>query len=315
MNGPDITTPFTEDQKSELYSELASGAETGWDYTVRFASQPFAGGTNNTNPVLRSLNIKNTVPICLNSILCAFCHFFVNLNLSYVVLKDKAHLLLAQLYSPPFATSTNTNDKELAASHNASAENLRGAILDLLWDPSKLAFYDFNLTSNTRNTIFTAAHFYPFWNGIIPSEVLTNETAAFGAFASINMVVNRYNGTFPTTFIESGLQWDAPNAWPPHQYIAIQALRALPANVSTKAVPSASGGSTFSLIPSGQIGIEESQLPGQPLQAGGNSSVADLNALNGTVVNGGNATSGETWSVTLQREMVNRYITSALCSW
>lgn len=244
-----------------------------------------------------------------------FVILFVNLNLSYVVLKDKAHLLLAQLYSPPFATSTNTNDKELAASHNASAENLRGAILDLLWDPSKLAFYDFNLTSNTRNTIFTAAHFYPFWNGIIPSEVLTNESAAFGAFTSINMVVNRYNGTFPTTFIESGLQWDAPNAWPPHQYIAIQALRALPANVSTKAVPPASGGSTFSLIPSGQIGIEESQLPGQPLQAGGNSSVADLNALNGTVVNGGNATSGETWSVTLQREMVNRYITSALCSW
>lgn len=80
VNGPDITTPFTEDQKSELYSELASGAETGWDYTVRFASQPFAGGTNNTNPVLRSLNIKNTVPICLNSILCAFCHFVCQLE-------------------------------------------------------------------------------------------------------------------------------------------------------------------------------------------------------------------------------------------
>lgn len=69
-NGPDITTPLNESQKEELYSELASGAETGWDYTVRFASQPTAGGTNDTNPVLRSLNIKGTVPICLNSILC-----------------------------------------------------------------------------------------------------------------------------------------------------------------------------------------------------------------------------------------------------
>lgn len=28
------------------------------------------------------------------------------------------------------------------------------------------------------------ATFYPFWVGIIPDEILTNETNAFGAFAS-----------------------------------------------------------------------------------------------------------------------------------
>ena len=95
----------------------------------------------------------------------------------------------------------------MAAMHTAAAGNLRSAILDLFWDPSKLAFYDFNTTSNARNDVFSVAHFYPFWSGIIPDEVLGNETAAFGAFSSVNMVMNVYNGTFPTTFIESGLQW------------------------------------------------------------------------------------------------------------
>jgi alpha,alpha-trehalase len=55
--------------------------------------------------------------------------------------------------------------------------------------------------------VFSAAAFYPFWSGIIPDEVANNEQSAFGAFASIHMVMSRYNGTFPVTFVESGLQW------------------------------------------------------------------------------------------------------------
>ena len=42
---------------------------------------------------------------------------------------------------------------------------------------------------------------------------------------------------------------------------------------------------------------------------------ADANYLNGTAVNGGNAITGEGWVDALKREMVNRYMTSALCNW
>ena len=34
-NGDGITVPFTEKQKEALYAELASGAESGHDYTAR----------------------------------------------------------------------------------------------------------------------------------------------------------------------------------------------------------------------------------------------------------------------------------------
>ncbi|KAH8114772.1 trehalase [Phellopilus nigrolimitatus] len=298
-NGDGIATNLNDSQKADLFAEIATGAETGWDFTVRFFKEPLAGGTNDTDPGMRTLNVRSTIPVCLNSILY------------------KAHIHLAELYSSPIFDSQNTTAKELVTSHNTTAENLRAAILDLFWDPTKLAFYDFNLTSNDRNSIFTAAHFYPMWSGIIPDELLANETAAFGAFASINMVMNKYNGTFPSTFIESGQQWDAPNAWPPHQFIALGALANLPANISTTPVPSPpSGHSSYSLIPAGQLGIDESALPGQQLAPGVNASVGvDPSMLNGTVVNGGNATADETWTIALQRELANRYISSALCSW
>ena len=135
------------------------------------------------------------------------------------------------------------------------------------------------------------------------------------------MVLNRYNGTVPVTFLESGLQWDAPNTWPPHQYIALQALAAIPSAAAAGARPSPpSGQSTFALIPAGQLGLSEDALPGQPiLTTSGNASrtgaTADLSKSGNTVVNGGNATNGENWRDALTRELANRYMTSAFCSW
>jgi alpha,alpha-trehalase len=117
---------------------------------------------------------------------------------------------------------------------------------------------------------------------------------------------------------------DCPNTWAPHQYIALQALRALPSNVSTGELPIPdSGKSSFDLIPSDQLGLAENQLPQQPKTnnaADGNFTNtgpdADINQISGTVVNGGNTTDGAgSWSRILQRELANRYITSAFCSW
>lgn len=289
-NAPEINPPLNNTQKAMLYAEIATGAESGWDYTTRW----FTDGDNDGS--LRNLGIRSLIPIDLNSILY------------------KNHIIMADLYESLDANQANA--------HRSAASALRSAILDLLWDADKLAFYDFNLTTNRRKGFFSAANFYPLWSGIIPDDVARNESAAFGHFASLNLVLNRFNGTYPSTFVDTGLQWDGPNAWAPHQYIILQALRALPSNVSQGTLPvSNNGKSTFDLIPSGQLGITENQLPQQPRINNVNGTFnttgpgADINSLNTTVFNGGNATNGEGWSHRLQRELANRYITSAFCSW
>lgn len=214
---------------------------------------------------------------------------------------------------------TQRNNTSAAETHTSAAATLKAAILDLFWDANKLAFYDFNTTSNARNSIFTAATFYPIWSGIIPDELNSTE-AAFGFFSSVNMVMNRFNGSVPVTYHESGLQWDAPNAWPPHQHIIVEALKALPSSVASGSPPKPSANqSSFDLIPAGQLDVAESDLPGQLIIGVGNATktgpAADINTLNGTVVNGGNATQGEGWAAALQRELVNRYFAGAFCSW
>lgn len=251
---------------------------------------------------------------------------------------DNAHTLLADFYTSPSAGPAQ--NASAAAGHRARAAELRAGVLDLFWDAPKLAFYDFNLTAHTRSALFSAAAFYPLWAGIVPDELSASETAAFGAFAALNMVLNRYNGTMPVTFLETGLQWcvfpsvlislsrdptlhcrDAPNAWPPHQFIALEALRALPTNVTSGGVPEPlANQSTYDLVPAGQLGLAEDELPGQPIIGSGRNATktgpgTDVSRLSGTVVNGGNATAGEGWAAALQRELANRYFAGALCSW
>lgn len=283
---------LNDTQRSDLYAELASGAETGWDFTVRFLRAPDTLSSQG----LRSLDVRSTIPVDLNSILY------------------KSHAIMAGFYQP--------TDQAAASRHTTAADALRAAILDLCWDSERLAFYDYNLGLDARFYLFSAASFYPVWNGIIPDDMLNNADKAFGYFSSLNMVLNRFNGTFPATFIDSGLQWDWPNAWPPHQYIILQALRSLPSNITNKPLPTPSSGqSSFGLIPGGQ-GSHEGSLPGQPVYSGKGprnasttGAAADINALKGTVVNGGNATEGEGWSAALQRQLANRYVVNCFCSW
>ncbi|KAJ7786712.1 glycoside hydrolase family 37 protein [Mycena olivaceomarginata] len=199
------------------------------------------------------LNVRGTVPVCLNSIF---------------------------LYGKANATA--------AARHTAAAAAIKAGVLDLFWNATKLAFYDFNLASNTRNDVFSAATFYPFWSGIIPPEV------------------SRARRT-PS----ARSRRDAPNAWPPHQYVALQALRALPANVTVALPTPAAGAGAFSLVPRA-IGVDEAALPVQALSASSNASTAGARRTSARaargVVNGGNATGAAGWADALGVQLANRYV-------
>ncbi|BEJ14028.1 hypothetical protein CspHIS471_0312020 [Cutaneotrichosporon sp. HIS471] len=66
---------FTEQQRNDLYAELASGAESGWDYSSRWCRQPMLNETDN-NVVLRTLNVRGIIPVDLTALL-ASNHYLV----------------------------------------------------------------------------------------------------------------------------------------------------------------------------------------------------------------------------------------------
>ncbi|CDZ96699.1 Neutral trehalase [Phaffia rhodozyma] len=286
---------FNASAALELYSELASGAESGWDYTVRFMKD---GLKNISDPLegLRSLNIRQIVPVELNALLAANYYLLADLNDQYGTLN-----------------STAGNVSARADLYREQGDKLKAAVLDLNWDPEKLAFYDFNTTSSNRSTFFSVATFYPYWLNIIPPELEEDESKLFGAFAGLSYILHKYNGSVPASLVYSTLNWDFPNAWPPHQYIILKALRNLPSNVTTTSYSTfaPANETAWSTIPSGQLGLEEADLPAQGGYGGGNRTVYNSDVI----TNGGNISSSEPWSQVLLTAVVQRYIDAAFCSW
>ncbi|KAF2759893.1 trehalase precursor [Pseudovirgaria hyperparasitica] len=225
---------LTDSERATLYSNLASGAESGWDYSSRWLANPSDDITNTSFP-LRSLNTISTIPVDLNSILYA-----------------------NEVAIASFLTTTGSPAEASKWSVRAAARSQ--AMYDLMWDPRYMSYFDYNLTSHSRNTYtpltpagatdnnttppppdvpaghslsFSLAHFTPFWTSAAPASILQNPTTMRRVFAPIAARLAAFPGCLASTNTLTSQQWDAPNAWPPLQYIVMRGILNVPPTSGT----------------------------------------------------------------------------------
>ncbi|KAF8608406.1 glycoside hydrolase [Ceratobasidium sp. AG-I] len=279
-------TPPTREDESKIYSELASGAESGWDYTARWMGDPSTLSEDRIEQ-MRRVQIRRLIPVDLNSILF------------------RCHTLMADLYQlsvddeSPYAWQHKRR-------HEKAASNLKAAVLDLHWCEAKSGFYDFELddpkdsnaprTGKTRS-FWSGAALAPFWSDIWPDSVRSNQQKAMEAFSGMRDLLKRYQGPLPATVTNSGQQWDFPNAWPPLQYIALKALQNLPYNLTTM------DAFEFAKVqtPDDQLGVQYEDLP-----------VMEGRDIQGKDLDG---TTSSSWRNVMLKELAMRYMTSAFCNW
>ncbi|CAJ2513388.1 Uu.00g015070.m01.CDS01 [Anthostomella pinea] len=212
--------PLDEDEKATLYANLASGAETGWDYSSRWIANP-SDAANDVYFPLRSLNTVNTVGVDLNSI----------------------------LYANEIAISGFLRDNgsdTAAAEYESMAKNRSAAMYDLMWNEEYSSYFDYNLTSQAPNlyippdsdtttaqsadapeghqVLFHAAQFYPFWLGAAPPQLKNNPLAVRNAFKRVSDLLIEKPGAIAATNYQTGQQWDQPNVWPPLMYVFMKGL-------------------------------------------------------------------------------------------
>lgn len=92
------------------------------------------------------------------------------------------------------------------------------AILKYFWDEESVFFMDYDHKNHKRTEYFTLAGAFPlFFEMVSPIQAKSIEHTIWEKFYA--------RGGLLTTLIHSGQQWDAPNGWPPLQYITIAGLR------------------------------------------------------------------------------------------
>jgi len=223
-----VTKSLNETEMATLYSNLASGAESGWDYSARWIANPSDAVTDTFFP-LRSLNTIEIIPVELNSIL------YYN------------EITIAEFHRHQ---GNYTAAREWA---NKAADRSE-AMTTFLWSPEHYSYFDYNLTSSSQNVYtladntstplslqgapagkqiwFQISQFYPFWTGAAPESIKNDPKAMRRVYGRVEELLESRDGAIAATNLQTGQQWDEPNVWPPLQYILMQGLLNTPLEVS-----------------------------------------------------------------------------------
>ncbi|CAH0026006.1 unnamed protein product [Clonostachys rhizophaga] len=219
------TVPLNDSEVATLYSHLASGAESGWDYTSRWIANPEDGARDVYFP-LRSLNVRNIVPVDLNSIMYG------------------NEVAISRFYNQTGNDTASETWAELAANRSA-------AIHAAMWNETYSSYFDYNLTSSSQyvfvpadndtaalenatapagqQLFFSVSQLYPFWTGAAQPYLKNNPLAVREAYSRVAAYLDARAGGIPATNFKTGQQWDQPSVWPPLMHILMQGLRNTPA--------------------------------------------------------------------------------------
>ena len=123
--------------------------------------------------------------------------------------------LMVQLETTLARAYAAARKPEKAAEFNARAELRAGAVRRYLWNPDQGVFTDYLWREEKPSGTVTAATLSPLFFGLA-----TREQAERVADVVHARLLKR--GGLVTSTVSTGQQWDAPNAWAPLQWIAIE---------------------------------------------------------------------------------------------
>jgi alpha,alpha-trehalase len=153
-----------------------------------FSSRWFADGKS-----LETINTTEIIPIDLNS-------------------------LLFGLEQAIGAGCARARDAACVTEFARRASARRAAVNHYLWDSAAGVFRDYRWVKRAQVPRISAATLYPLFAALASQE----QAAAVAAAVSRDLLKS---GGIVTTPLVSGQQWDAPNGWPPLQWIGVSGLR------------------------------------------------------------------------------------------
>lgn len=169
-----------------VYRHIASAAESGYDFSSRWMSNPADFSTIQTSDIL---------PVDLNAIL------FKNETIIADLLERKGEW------------------KQSACFRRRSSQR-RFAMNKLMWSRRTQSWCDFNMQTGRLNSKFYISNLSPLWMGVTPPK---NNPTKLVLIKHENLL-NKFECGIPVSMISTDQQWDFDNVWAPNQHSMIMML-------------------------------------------------------------------------------------------
>lgn len=177
----------------ECYTDLKSGAESGWDYSSRWIFDE----NDNPDRDLSKIKTRRNLPVDLNSFLYKS---FKCMHLFYTMLRQPAD---AKYWL------------DLADLWKYNIEQILYSTEDGMW-------FDYDAKQHKHRKYFAASNFAPLWAEAMDDDVRKMRGNLAVQYLKKYGILDYYG--VPSTLMSTGLQWDFPNAWSPYQNMIIFGL-------------------------------------------------------------------------------------------
>lgn len=177
----------SEVKKQLLYQNIASAAESGWDFSGRWIKG------DGSNGGLEDIQTVSFVPIDLN----VFMYQNENLLFKFYSMID--------------------NSSMKVEFYKNKAENRKSNINSLMKGENKWIDYDLNIMGKAKRS-FYVSDLAPIWFFKIDKDEL------FSIIKANYEILFNYPGGIPVSIEPTGQQWDFPNVWAPVQQLFIETL-------------------------------------------------------------------------------------------
>ncbi|KAH8059279.1 hypothetical protein JL721_9377 [Aureococcus anophagefferens] len=206
-------------RRAAIYGDLAAAAESGWDFSSRWLGEPDR---------LETIETSRVVPADLNAIFVRFernlaaLHRFVDAarrdgkappRVAWARAKEDAMEPPGERFVP------GARFARLASSAEAIGACLRDGAA---WRDGALGAG--GALSPLRDRGPALSDYFPLWAGVADDWKLRDQVQLVSSLVASGLLSD---GGAATTALNTGEQWDAPNAWPPLQFVLDAGLRRL----------------------------------------------------------------------------------------
>ncbi|KAK8957765.1 putative trehalase [Platanthera zijinensis] len=186
------------DDKKVFYREVASAAETGWDFSSRWMRN---------SSVITTLSTTLIIPVDLNAYL-----YKVELDIAFFA-KKLGH-------------------RHTYENYLKSSKARQSAMRSILWNKEMNQWLDYWLNSDdcqdvhqfeakNQNANIYVSNFIPMWNWKHASGEDEDRSPILRSFEVSGLI---QPAGISTSLLNSGQQWDLPNGWAPLQHMIIEGL-------------------------------------------------------------------------------------------